>query len=110
MCKNDILHRDISPGNVYAYAGEEPVPKGGEGFIADLELARTSPPKPYPYRSPVPPEHVEWPEGSGHFVHYKSLEEDNPGPALPMEIPAQLETRHIRPPPGPAMTVIFNVL
>lgn len=80
------MHRDISPGNVYAYAGEEPVPEGGEGFIADLQLARTPPEEPYPHDS------------------------QDPGPPWPIEIPQQWETRHMRPRPGPAMTVIFDVL
>lgn len=40
--KQDILHRDMSPGNLYL--GEPGCPEGWEGFVADLEFASVAQP------------------------------------------------------------------
>lgn len=44
---NGILHRDLSPGNAYLYDteahGQDSAPEGGEGFIADFDVAIIQP-------------------------------------------------------------------
>ena len=37
LVNQGVLHRDMSPGNLYL--GEAGCPEGWEGFVADLELA-----------------------------------------------------------------------
>ncbi|KAJ8522304.1 hypothetical protein ONZ45_g1106 [Pleurotus djamor] len=39
LCNQDILHRDVSPGNVLLSAESPPKP-GKEGFLTDLDFAR----------------------------------------------------------------------